>query len=315
MAAGALLYAVLAYSYGRGGVIAFSETFANRDFNGWERMLTQSRVQWSYLGLFFWPDPALLNLDRHVEVSRSLWTPPTTLPATLAIAALALASLAMLKRVPRYGAPLASYLLLHVIESGPVNLELMFEHRMYLPSVFLAMLLGTLAIDAQKRWGRWSPALLLPFLVLLAVNTHERNVVWGNAMAFFADAAQKSPQKYRPQYNYGTELGKRGFYGDAERYLLKAIELDETSSEAHNQLGNVHLFTGRAEQALKLYEKAVALNGANAEALFNLGGAYQRAGRPKPAAEAYARFLEVAPPYLRAARDVVRQRLSALRGG
>jgi tetratricopeptide (TPR) repeat protein len=185
---------------------------------------------------------------------------------------------------------------------------------MYLPSVFLAMLPATLAMDAQKRWRGWSLVVLLPFVVLLAVNTHERNVVWGNAMAFFADAAHKSPEKYRPQYNYGTALGQRGFYRDAETYLRKAIKIEARSSDAHNQLGNVHLFTGRPDQALELYERAVALDGANAEALYNLGGAYLRAGQPDRAVKIYTRFLEVAPPYLRDAKAAVRQRLSVLTG-
>jgi hypothetical protein len=310
--AGIALYALVAYSYGK-GAIAFSEPFPGRDFSGWERLLTQARVQWSYLGLFFWPDPALLNLDHQVEVSRSFWHPPSTLPAIVFLALLVLASLGLLRKFPRYGAPLTGYLILHVIESGPISLELMFEHRMYLPSVFLTMLLGTLAMDARKRWGRWSLTVLLPIVVLLAVNTHARNATWGEPIAILADSAQKSPLKYRPQYNYGSELGRRGFYREAETYLLKAIELDEASSEAHNQLGNVYLFTGKADEALRLYELAVELNERNAEALFNLGEAYLRAGKPKLATDAYTRFLEIAPPYLADARKIVRQRLAVLR--
>ena len=51
----------------------------HRDFTGYERVLTQGRVQLFYLSLLELPLPSRLNLEHDFELSRSLLEPVTTL--------------------------------------------------------------------------------------------------------------------------------------------------------------------------------------------------------------------------------------------
>ena len=64
------------------------------------------------------------------------------------------ASLAVARSRPRYGLPLLAYWILHSVESAPLNLELVFEHRMYAPMGALAVLLALAGHQRRKFSGR-----------------------------------------------------------------------------------------------------------------------------------------------------------------
>ena len=66
----------------------------------------------------------------------------------------------------------------------------------------------------------------------LASATLRRNVVWSSEIALWADAAEKSPAKFRPQFNLGTALVQEGHFGPAAAALRRATEIDPASSEA-----------------------------------------------------------------------------------
>jgi tetratricopeptide (TPR) repeat protein len=141
-------------------------------------------------------------------------------------------------------------------------------------------------------------AILLVVGALLAVSTYQRNLVWGDPLTFHRDIAAKSPEKFRPQYNLGTQLGQRGILGEARDALEQSIRIKPDSSMAHNQLGNVYLLTNQLKQAERHYTLATEYDPDNAEALFNLARVLISQGRHKEQKEVLEQFIEVAPPYL-----------------
>jgi dolichol kinase len=114
-----------------GNPFQLSEPWLGRDFNGIERVLTQTRAHWLYLSLLVWPAPGRLNLDHDFGVSRGLLQPSSTLFASIGLVLLVGMALYLSFKRPRVGFPLLAYFEFHALESGPVNLELVFEHRMY----------------------------------------------------------------------------------------------------------------------------------------------------------------------------------------
>jgi hypothetical protein len=264
---GVLLIFALTEIYDRPGLLTWGAMLPGRDFSGYQRVLTEARVQIFYLGLLFWPEPARLNLDHEFAYSVSLFDPWTTVVAVAAWLLGVLATIWLVVHKPRYGFPLSAYLLLHVLESGPINLELVFEHRMYLPMAALAILAANLLTDLPRKL--WLPAVAMSVLVAitLAMGTYKRNQTWADPIGFLYDCANKSPGKFRPQYNLGTELGKHGRYVEAETVLVRALRIRPEDSQVHNQLGNVFLLTRRREQALNEYRAAVHSNPRNAEKL------------------------------------------------
>jgi tetratricopeptide (TPR) repeat protein len=183
----------------------------------------------------------------------------------------------------------------HLLESGPINLELVFEHRMYLPMTFLVLLATNLLVDFVRA-GRW--LVLLPLSVLLvplSAATYARNKVWGEPLVFLRDCATKSPDKFRPWYNLGTELGMAGNLTEAEPALRHAIKIAPENSLAHNQLGNVYLMMKRQMDAYRHYKDAVRFDSNNWEAVFNLAILHYLRGERSEAARLFQQFIADAP--------------------
>ncbi|MDR3444766.1 MULTISPECIES: hypothetical protein [unclassified Dyella] len=107
-----------------------------RDFTVGQRLLTEPRILFDYLGKIFLPRFGLYGLYHDgYAVSRSLFSPWTTLPALLALIAALVAALAGLRRWPLFALAVLWYSGGQLLESSTVMLELYFEHRNYMPLV------------------------------------------------------------------------------------------------------------------------------------------------------------------------------------
>lgn len=312
VAAAAVVLIGLMVAYVGKPALSLNEAFPNRDFNSMERMLTQARVQLFYLSLVLWPAPSRLNLDHEFEISRSLLSPSSTLAAVVFWIAVVIGAYLLVRWRPNYGFPVVAYLLLHTIESGPINLELVFEHRMYLPMAALVILMTAALVGASPRARTSMLSALLVAAIPLTVATYHRNQTWSDPVAFHLDTASKSPNKFRPQYNLGTELGKLGRCFAAIPVLKKAIEIEPDKSEPHTQLGNCYLYINLPDKAFDEYREAVSLDPNNAEAVYNLAFIFDSRGQHSNAVENYRRFLEIPRSDLTEAREKARLRLIEL---
>jgi len=281
--------------YYSSNLIRWNELFIGREFSGVQRVLTETRVQFFYLSLLIWPDPSRLNLEHDFVISASLFEPWATALAVMGCLSLLVIIIWLCRRSPRYGFPLLGYVVFHLLESGPINLELVFEHRMYLPMTFLVLLLTNVLVDFV-RVGRW--LVLVPLSVLLvplSAATYARNKVWAEPLVFLRDCATKAPNKFRPWYNLGTELGISGDYIGAEPVLLHAIKIEPEHSLVRNQLGNVYLMMKRQADAYQQYRYAVQFDPTNYEAVFNLALQHYIRGERSEAAGLFQQFITDAP--------------------
>jgi len=116
---------------------------ASRDFNAWERLLTEARILWVYLLKAMVGIPSQLGIYQELPmVSRSLFNPATFL-ACVAWFAVLVASIVWRRRYPLFAVAVLWYLAGHLIESTVVPLELYFEHRNYIPVVGPLFALGS----------------------------------------------------------------------------------------------------------------------------------------------------------------------------
>ena len=270
-------------------LIGFSVDFPQRDFNGLERLMTQARVQIFHLSQLVWPSPGRLNLDHDFAISRGFLEPAMTLPAILACIALLVGAVYLAVYRPRYGFPLAAYALFHSIEAGPVNLEIIFEHRMYLPSAMLVLLLAVLLADSKAR----RRAVFLPICVVLSFVfagwTYARNEVWAEPLGIDRDMAVKSPHKARPQYNFAFRLNEAGRGEEALPVIRRAIELDPDDRRQSMLLGEILLDLGRPDEAVSAYQRSLALAPDDVRSTLGLGNALQASGRED---DAFQHFLD-----------------------
>jgi tetratricopeptide (TPR) repeat protein len=235
-----------------------------------QRVLTQSRILIFYLSLLFYPAPFRLSLIHDIQLSTSLIAPITTLFSIISIALLIILPFVYHRRYPLFSFSILFFLLNHTVESTFLSLELIFEHRNYLPSLFLflpaAAALGTL-IKKYQHGNRIVYVLLSAvtgFLVLsLVLGTFARNKVWQTEQSLWADAWAKAPQSAGPYINLGQYY--RSVNNLQKSFELNFLSLDKYAATpwksrvwAYNAMAHIMTLTENYRKTLELYDKALA---------------------------------------------------------
>ena len=226
-----------------------------------------------YLSLLFWPNPSRLNLDHDIAASLSLFDPATTLLSLLLLAGIFATAILIARREPLGAYAILWFLGNLVIESSVIRLELVFEHRTYLPSVFPVIALVSLLFRVLKR--KWAAVALLVALVAgCSFWTWQRSLVWANEVSLWRDCLEKSPLKARPYNNLGSALSKIGRFEAAAPYLARAVALKPDYEDARYNLGYVLVQLGQVDAGTRELLEAVRLAPDNYMAHNNLGVAY-----------------------------------------
>ncbi|MCA1765093.1 MAG: tetratricopeptide repeat protein [Desulfobulbaceae bacterium] len=198
--------------------------YQSRDFTLAERVMTQSRVVIFYIFLFIFPHPSRLNLDHYFPVSTSLLDPPTTLLSILVIIALLTTSVLCARRERLLSFCILWFLGNLLIESSVIGLEMVFEHRTYLPTVLVSMVMVTILYRSVANI-RLRRAVLALMMLVGTVWTHDRNIIWSENIALWSDSMKKSPQKARPYVNLGIAYGGLDRFDESIFFLDRAVKL------------------------------------------------------------------------------------------
>ncbi|MDZ7751193.1 MAG: hypothetical protein U5S82_05935 [Gammaproteobacteria bacterium] len=196
-----------------------------RHFALGERLLTEARVVAQYLYLLLVPHTSTNGLHyENFQVSTSLLEPWTTVPAVVLVLALAAATVLLRRRLPVLALAIGFYLAGHLMESTFIALELYFEHRNYLPSIFLFFALGYGLVALVRRHGR--VALAAPLLVLAVYSgvTWARASLWGDPLLLMAVWTENNPTSGR---NYGEgalQANKLGRPDVAKEFIIRGTE-------------------------------------------------------------------------------------------
>ena len=183
------------------------------------------------------------------------------------------------------------------VESSFIPIEdVIYEHRVYLPSVGAFIALAALASLLLRRLRPQAVALALGVAVIaLAGTTFARNQVWGNHLRFWSDVVEKSPNKARPHYNLALALDKQGRADEALRHALEAVRLEPDEAYAFNLIGNLMGRAGNYQQAAAALSEAIRLDPQMVGAHVNLGDVYRINGLTQEALEQYEIALKLTP--------------------
>lgn len=108
--------------------------YSFRSFSVGERLLTEGRVLWFYLGLILFPRLEAFGLFHDdMVLSTGMLAPWSTLPALIGVCALGWLVWVMRLRLPLVSFGIAWFLIGHALESTFLPLEIAHEHRNYLP--------------------------------------------------------------------------------------------------------------------------------------------------------------------------------------
>ena len=254
-----------------------------RAFTLGQRLLTEPGVILLYLSLIFYPVSIRFSIDHDVPICEGLLNPPTALISLLILTALVILGLALAKRRPLIAFSILFFFLNHLIESTILPLELVFEHRNYIPSMFLFIPVAYFLLHAMDHPSlRRSVRTLVAFfiigiLVFLGHATYIRNALWKTDESLWMAATERAPNLWRPWHNLGNYYSKNNRRQEAFacyfRALSKKTNIDRRDKHLTlYNIGVLHQQAGRTDMALDYYMKAKKLNPRFVNTRNNLGG-------------------------------------------
>ncbi|MBI4684699.1 MAG: tetratricopeptide repeat protein [Nitrospirae bacterium] len=311
----------------------------------WDYLITQMRVIATYIRLIFLP--VNQNLDYAYPIYHSLFTPLvlSSFLFLLSIFALGLyllyssrfrvdvseSSAMGIKPSYAYYRLIAFGILWFFItlsvESSIIPIrDVIFEHRVYLPSVgaFITVTASMFMLSNKFRnsWSiRIAISLLVFLFIVLSSATYRRNNLWRDEMTLWEDVIIKSPNKARAHnnlaylyddkelteeaiehyniaiqlnpnyadahYNIGIAYNKRGLFNKAIEQYLTVLRLKPDFTAAYNNLGVAYYNKGLFDKAMEQYQTALRLKPDYADAHYNLGDVYDSMGLTDKAVEHY----------------------------
>lgn len=247
--------------------------YAKRPFTMYQRLLTQPGIVLFYLSLIFYPIADRFSVTHDVTYATSLLTPWTTLPAIIIIILLISFAVWRIKKNPFLSFAILFFFGNHVIESTIISLEMVFEHRNYLPSFFLFV---PIAIGIKKVLDYYRPiqkpmfyfifVSLCGVLLGIGMTTYLRNWDWRSDKTLWEDAMKKAPELARPLHGLAW-----GYYeptqqpGKAIALYQKALYLKDDQNFLnviiYNNLATIYYSELKEyEQAVMYAKKAIELS-------------------------------------------------------
>jgi hypothetical protein len=230
--------------------------YSDRDFTMWERLLTQARVIWLYIYWLLMPDTrAFTFFHDGYPVSHGLLEPVTTLLSLLGLCGLAAFVWIFRKRFPLFCFGIAFFLAGHALESTIVPLELVFEHRNYLPGI--GLLIGSIymLMNFPGHFLRKEAAAVFLglFVLFLVAGAFAESAKWSNVQEQLIAAVRANPDSHRINYELGylylnvatRTPDPKATLEASSRYFRTSTSLDERATRGHigfilaeSQLGN-----------------------------------------------------------------------------
>jgi protein O-mannosyl-transferase len=237
--------------------------YDTRTFTLYERLLTQPGIVLFYLSQIFYPTADRFSIAHDFTISTSLFDPWTTLPSILIILLLIGVALWRIKKNPVLSFAILFFFANHVIESTIIPLEMVFEHRNYLPMLFLFV---PISIGVKKTLDYYASTSkpMFYFLIIsivtilggLGTSTYIRNMDWLSAKTLWGDAMIKAPNSARPLQNLASKYYfQTGQINKAVNLYHKAVDLSD-----NNVISNFHSYYNLAyiyNSQLNDFEKSV----------------------------------------------------------
>ena len=288
---GAILILGFTYIYIQGGnIFSFLNGYENRPFTLVQRLLAEPRIIIFYISLLLYPMPNRLNIAHSFQISTSLFNPISTVLSIILIAGAIGYAVYSAKKQPLFSFCILFFFLNHVIESTILPLELIFEHRNYIPSMlfFLPVAIGFCNLLELYAMKRTMKHIISVFIILLLIglghSTFMRNFTWKNEKTLWIDAVEKAPDQFRPHHNLGRYYQDHGHQEEAISEYKKALSRsvlhrkNETALTYYN-LGNIYGDLRDYEKARYFYERAKDIDPDYLPVYVNIAAVLDREGK------------------------------------
>ena len=239
-------------------------TYQNRYFTLEQRLMTESRVLWTYVHSLLLPDLARMGLYLDdFSVSTGMLHPVSTLLSTIAWGVVFLTAIILRYRVPILSFSILWFLVGHIIESSVFGLEIAFEHRNYLPGIGVILGMSWCALTLYQQQEKLRLVFRLTgiiILISLTTLTLLRSHQWSTTAEHIETEFRHHPLSYRANDKMAKELMKIGKFAEAE-VILQKIKFTEQPYVNHyfNLLSIKHIANqGISEAFYREMEDALA---------------------------------------------------------
>ncbi len=273
---GILLILPSIFFFLNGNILSFLKGYSFRTFSLTERLLTEPRIIIFYLSQIFFPFPNRFSITHDVILSKSIFSPWTTIPAIFIILFLIIFGIYQARKNPLISFSIFFFFLNHLIESTIIPLELIFEHRNYLPSFFVflpfALFVNKIIISDKKNITLQTMVyiLIISLVMIIGYSTFLRNKIWKTNVSLWTDAMGKAPNSARPYSNIAIELAwginstHPSKYDMAIELLKKSLTKYQPSpqykADIFGNMGSIYYLSKHDyDKALTYYRKALQI--------------------------------------------------------
>jgi Flp pilus assembly protein TadD len=287
-----------------GNPFGFLNGYPNRTFTPLERLLTEARVVIHYLTQIFYPVPTRLSLYHDFTVSKSLFQPWSTLPSILIILSLCGLGLIWMANRPLLSFAILFFFVNHLIESTVIGLELVFEHRNYLPSLFIFLPVAAGVDRLVRYYGKTNlhmHRIMVSGIILLVVGfgtgTYIRNQAWANEKTLWEDTLAKAPNSIRAHHELAYQYyEKTGNYEAALLLYHRGLDLNGQNiyekTLSLNNIASIYFTRGDYARAEKYWQQAIASYPKYKQGYYRLALAQTRLGKWDEAEETLALIMD-----------------------
>jgi tetratricopeptide (TPR) repeat protein len=219
-------------------VYIFLPEYSGRTFAMGERLLTESRVVATYIYLILLPRLSGFGIHHDdIVLSHGLLTPPTTLWSIVFLVTLIILAWKIRRRLPLISFGILFFFAGQILESTVAPLEIMHEHRNYLPSYGL-LLAGVAGVtDLSDALKNRLVLLVLPgLLILFSFTSYVRSGDWSNIVSLYSKEVIHHPNSIRSLTEFSGVLHLLHRNKDAMEMLNHAIELKPNNPVLYMEL-------------------------------------------------------------------------------
>ncbi|MBI5194827.1 MAG: tetratricopeptide repeat protein, partial [Nitrospirae bacterium] len=195
--------------------------------------------------------------------------------------------------------------------------DIIFEHRLYLPSIgliiaFVSAIFHFISYFSSfnlqpssflsRHASRITVLMLATFVVVSPIATYQRNIIWQDDITLWSDVIRKSPLNARGYNNLGGAFAAKGLTDKAIENYQIAVRLKPDFGQAHYNLGVAFGIKGLTDLLIEHLQIALKLEPDYPlpEAYYNLGIAYESKSLLNLAAQHYRTALMFRPDFTEA---------------
>lgn len=205
----------------------FEATYRMRSFDLAQRLASETVILWDYVHQLLVPQPRRFGLFHDDWVPRT-WGDPVVWAAAGAWLLTMLAALAQRKRAPWFLLAVGGFLVGHLLESTVIPLELYFEHRNYVPAMFLWT---GIAAGLWQLPGRLATLVSILYGLVLAVSLANVTTLWGRSDVAAEFWFEAHPASSRAAQFVSQQRLMGGFGASARSAIMEASERSPLASD------------------------------------------------------------------------------------